>query len=54
MSKFMMVPRKVSEYHETFNEITLDLLEAIRLEKGEEDMLLDVQSLMHRWAFESK
>ena len=52
MSKFMMVPRKLGEYHETFNEVSLDLVDLIRRERGEEDMFSDVTSLMNRWSFE--
>ena len=52
MSKFMMIPRKVSEYHESFNEVALDLLELIRVEKGEGDMFIDVQNVLNRWSFE--
>jgi hypothetical protein len=54
MSKFMMVPRKLGEYHEAFNEVALDLVKALKKERGKEDMLLDVPRTMNRWAFECK
>ena len=54
MSKFIMVPRKVSEYYESFNEVALDLMELIRLERGERDMFLNVPDVMNRWSFECK
>ena len=54
MSKFMMVPRKVGEYHESFNEVALDLVDLIRLEREAEDMLSDVPSVLNRWSFECK
>ena len=52
MSKFMMVPRKVGEYHESFNEVTKDLVDLIKLERREGDLYADVLSLMNRWSFE--
>ena len=52
ISKFMMVPRKVGEYHEAFNEVALDLVDILRKERGKEDVFLDVPGMMNRWSFE--
>ena len=55
MSKFMMVPRKVGEYHEGLNLITLDLLKSIK--KGRDvdtSTYSDVPSLLFKWAFECR
>ena len=52
ISKHMMIPRKVFEYHESFNEVALDLLELIRVERKEGDMCLDVPYVLKRWSFE--
>ena len=53
MSKFMMVPRKVGEYHEGLNSITLDLLKNIRKDKDvDTSTYSDVPSLLFKWAFE--
>ena len=52
MSKFMMVPRKLGEYHESFNEVTLDLIDLIRLERNKDDTFFDVRSILNRWSFE--
>ena len=55
MSKFMMVPRKVGEYHEGLNAITLDLLENIRRDRDADTAIYnDVSSLLFKWAFECK
>ena len=55
MSKFMMVPRKVAEYHEDFNNITLDLLKNIELKKHPDtSMLTDVPRCLFNWSFEGK
>ena len=55
MSKFMMVPRKVAEYHEDFNNITLDLLKNIELKKHPDTaMLTDMPKLFFKWSFECK
>ena len=54
MSKFMMVPRKLGEYHEAFNEVALDLVNLLRLERGKESMFLDVPGVLNRWSFECK
>ena len=53
MSKFMMVPRKVGEYHEGLNAVTLDLLRNIK--KGREaDTAIynNVPNLLFKWALE--
>ncbi len=53
MSKFIMVPRKVAEYHEGFNNITLDLIKNIEMKKDSHSALLsDVPSLLFNWSFE--
>ena len=53
MSKFMMVPRKVGEYHEGLNAITLDMMENIRRGRdGDTALYKDVPSLLFKWAFE--
>ena len=53
MSKFIMVPRKVAEYHEDFNNITLDLIKNIEMKKDSHSALLsDVPSLLFNWSFE--
>ncbi len=53
MSKFMMVPRKVAEYHEDFNNITQDLIKNIEMKKDPQSALLsDVPSLLFNWSFE--
>lgn len=53
MSKFMMVPRKVGEYHEGLNAITLDMMENIRRGRDADTALYkDVPSLLFKWAFE--
>ena len=36
MSKFMMVSRKLEEYHEAFSEVALDLVDLLRQETGKE------------------
>ena len=48
----MMVPRKLAEYHEAFNEVALDLVDVLRKERGKEDVFLDVPGTMNRWSFE--
>ena len=50
----MMVPRKLGEYHEAFNEVALDLVSVLKKERGEEDVFLDVPDVMNRWSFECK
>ena len=53
MSKFVMVPRKVGEYHEGFNAISQDLLKNIlQLRDSETKILSDVCSLSFKWSFE--
>ena len=54
MSKFMMVPRKLGEYHKAFNEVALDMVNMLRKERGEENMFLNVPGLLNRWSFECK
>ena len=54
MSKFMMVPRKLGEYHEAFNEVSLDLVNLLKLERGEDNIYCDVLSVLRRWSFECK
>jgi len=55
MSKFAMVPRKVAEFHEDFNSITLDLLKRIRQQRNPEtNIVSDVAELLFKWSFECK
>ncbi len=49
----MAVPRKVAEYHEPFNEVSIDLIKSIRRSRNENDMLIDIAALLQKWAFES-
>ena len=50
----MMVPRKLGEYHEAFNEVALDLVNVLRKEREKNNMFLDVPSVLNRWSFECK
>ena len=53
MSKFIMVPRKVAEYHDGFNDISLDLLKNFEMKKDPQTGLLtNVPSLLFNWSFE--
>ena len=55
MSKFAMVPRKVAEFHEDFNAITLDLLKKIHQQRNPETKVVsDVADLLFQWSFECK
>ena len=55
IAKYMMVPRKVAEYHEAFNEVALDLIKTIEREKSQDnDLLLDTPSTLFRWSLECK
>ena len=55
MSKFMMVPRKVAEYHEELNAITEDLIRNIcHLRDPNSNVMADVPSLLFKWSFECK
>ena len=51
----MMKPPKVAEYHENFNQVSADLLKAIRQVRDPESYILqDVPSLLFKWSFECK
>ena len=53
MSKFAMVPRKVAEFHEDFNTITLDLLKNIQQRRNlETNVVSDTADLLFKWSFE--
>ena len=55
MSKFMMVPRKVAEYHQGLNAITEDLIRNIcHLRDPNSNVMADVSSLLFKWSFECK
>ena len=55
ISQFMMVPRKIGEYHERFNEVSEDLVKAIKMLRHDETALLsDVSTLLFKWSFECK
>ena len=55
MSKFMMVPRKVAEYHEELNAITEDLIRNIcHLRDPNSNVMVDVPNLLFKWSFECK
>ena len=52
ISKFMMMPRKVAEYHEPFNEVTFDLVKKIKKNRDESGNLIDASSYLYKWSFE--
>lgn len=55
LQKFSMVPRKVAEYHDGFNQVTEDLLRNIEeMEDPKTGVLKDVPELFYRWSFECK
>ena len=55
MSKFAMVPRKVAEFHEVFNDIARDLMKSIRKKRDPNSNILnDVPDLFFNWSFECK
>ncbi len=49
----MAVPRKVAEYHEPFNVVTMDLIKSIKRSRNDSNMLIDTTALLQKWAFES-
>ncbi|XP_011405733.1 PREDICTED: cytochrome P450 27C1-like [Amphimedon queenslandica] len=54
ISPFMMVPRKVAEQHIGFNDISDDLVSAIRkVRSSDASVISDVPSLLFKWSFES-
>ena len=55
LQRFAMVPRKVAEYHDGFNQVTEDLLKKIEeMREPETGVLKDVSSPIHLWAFECR
>ena len=55
ISQFMMVPRKVGEYHEAFNEIANDMIKSIKLLRDpQSNIFYDVPNLLFKWSFECK
>ena len=55
MSQFMMVPRRIGEYHVGFNEVSQDLLENVRkLRDPQTNIVSDVLPLLNKWSFECK
>ena len=55
LQRFAMVPRKVAEYHDGFNQVTEDLLKKIEeMKDPETGVLKDVFNLFRLWSFECK
>lgn len=54
ISKFIMMPRKMAEYHESFNEVSSDFIDLIRAQRQEGGILLDVVNSLNMWAMECK
>ena len=55
ISQFMMVPRKIGEYHEDFNSITRDLLVLLRqIRNSQTCVVQDVRACLSMWSFECK
>lgn len=52
ISKFIMMPRKMAEYHEPFNQVSMDYLTLVRRQRSEDAMLLDVTSSLSKWSLE--
>ncbi len=41
ISKFILMPRKMAEYHGPFNEVTSDLISLIRNQRTEDNVFAD-------------
>ena len=55
MSKFSMMPRKVAEFQEGFNAVSMDLVEKFRRSRDRDTLVFhDVLSQLYRFSFESK
>ena len=55
ISPFMMVPRKVAEQHIGFNDVSDDLVSAIRkVRSSDASVISNVPSLLFKWSFECK
>ena len=54
VSKFILMPRKMAEYHVPFNQVTLDYIKLLRKQRHEDDMFSDVSASLNKWSLECK
>ena len=54
ISKFILMPRKMAEYHGPFNEVTSDLISLIRNQRTEDNVFADTTTSLKKWSFECK
>ena len=54
ISKFIMMPRKMAEFHEQFNQVSQDYINYVRANRNADDVFLDFAESLTKWSFESK
>ena len=54
MSKFILMPRKMAEYHVPFNQVVLDYIKLIRRERQGDDVFMDLTASLNKWSLECK
>ena len=54
VSKFIMMPRKMAEYHQPFNEVAFDFMKLVRNKRKEDNLLSDVVFSLNKWSLECK
>ena len=54
ISKFIMMPRKMAEYHQPFNDVVFDFMKLVRSKRGKDDSFSDVVLLLNKWSLECK
>ena len=52
VSKFIMMPRKMAEYHEPFNNVVSDYVDLIRSQRQQDNLFCDVVLSMNKWSLE--
>lgn len=47
-----MMPRKMAEYHEPFNNVTQDYISHLRSCRSKDDLYLDIANSLNKWSLE--
>jgi len=47
-----MMPRKMADYWQPFNDVATDMVEHIRRLRGKDDTVADTVAVMNKWSLE--
>ena len=54
ISKFIMMPRKMAEYHKPFNRVVQEYIDYLRTRRDRDGLVADIPASLNKWSLECK